>query len=149
LDGGNERVVYGLVSEAIARVKVRGAAGSEVEATTQANEELWGRFFSTVAPNDGALQLIGYGTDGKVVASIGRTTGAAPSDPPLSKAEAIRQGDPAGFAPGFTAPNTYVYKGKVVDSSLSVRLGLACVQERVVFRCYDSEAEAEGEAHRP
>jgi hypothetical protein len=146
LDGGDERVVYGLVSEAIARVNVRGARGSEVETETQANEELWGRFFSMVAPNDGPLQLIGYGADGEKVASLGSTS--ASSAPPLSKAEAMEQGDPAGFAPGVTAPHVYIYKGEVVDEALAQQLELACLQERAVFRCYDSEAEMESDGVR-
>jgi hypothetical protein len=141
LDGGDERVVYGLVSEAVARVKLRSAVDSEIEAVTEPNEELWGRFFSMVAPNDGTLQLIGYGAGGQILARLGRI--GSTSAPLRSKAEAVRRGDPAGFAPGVSAPQSYMYKGELIDPALSGRLGLACLQERAVFRCYDSEEEAE------
>jgi hypothetical protein len=138
LDNGDERVVYGLVASAISRVEVRGGAGSEAEATTGERGGLPGRFFALVAPSDGRLELIGYDADGQEVARLGSTE-ASPS-PPLSKAEAIEQGDPAGFAPAVEAPEDYVYRGEQIEPGAAARMGLACLQEQAVMRCYDSPA---------
>lgn len=140
LDGGERRVVYGLVVEKIARVRVISPHGT-AEAATESNEELQGRFFSIVAPAGGALQLIGLANDGKLIASLGDSDPA--STPPRSKAEAREQGDLAGFAPAVAPPDTYIYRGEVIPASVAIRRGLACVQEWSTFRCYDSEADAE------
>ena len=61
----------------------------------------------------------------------------------MSHAEAVAQGDPAGFAPAFAPPSTYTYKGKRIAPEEVLRLGLACLQEPEEFRCYDSPEEAE------
>jgi hypothetical protein len=147
LDNAGERVVYGLVAGAISRVTVLGGGGSEVEAATREQDALPGRFFSVVAPDGGRIELVGYDTNGKEVARIGSL--APRSDPPLSKAEAMKQGDPAGFAPGVAAPEAYVYKGEQIDPGVALRLELVCLQERAVFRCFDSMAEAEAAHVRP
>lgn len=141
LDNSDERVVYGLVASAISRVRVLGGAGSEVEVATRKQVALPGRFFSVVAPNDGQIELVGYGGKGREVARLGSLD--PPLKPSVSKAQAMEQGDPAGFAPGVAAPETYLYKGEPVDPSVATRLELACLQERTVFRCFDSAAEAE------
>ena len=141
LNNGDERVVYGLVSNDISRVSVRGGGGSQIYAVTAEKAGLPGRFFSVVAPNDGRIELVGYSADGEERARLGNRE--APADPPLSRAEAMAQGDPAGFAPGFAAPNAYVYRGESISPAEATRLELACLQGREIFRCYDSEAEAE------
>jgi len=143
LDGGDDRVVYGLVSEAVKQVGVLGGDGGEVEAETVANRDLWGRFFYAVAPNGGPLQLVGYGADGQIIARLGNFA-PAPA-PPKSRAEARAQGDPAGFAPTVAPPKTYVYRGRQITSALVVRKGLACMQGQAELRCFDNEAEAEAE----
>lgn len=141
LGGGGERVVYGLVSDDIARVSVFGGGGSHVDAATRPKAELPGRFFSVVAPNDGRIELIGHSVDGKEIARLGGLD--EPSQPPLSKAQAMAQGDPAGFAPGIAPPSSYDYKGEDIGPGVATRLELVCLQGRDQIRCYDSEEEME------
>jgi hypothetical protein len=141
LDNRGERVVYGLVADAISRVEVLGGEGSAVEAETREHSEVPGRFFVVVAPRDGQIELVGYSADGKEVARFGSLE--PPAGPPLSKAEAIEQGDPAGFAPAVTAPEAFVYKGEPIKPRVATRLGIACMQEVAAVRCYDSIAESE------
>lgn len=138
--GGEERIVYGLVATEIARVRILGGAGSETEARTAEKAGLPGRFFTAVAPRDGRVELVGYGAGGEEVARLGSLD--PPAHPPRSKAEAIAQGDPAGFAPTSPAPQTYLYEGRRIAPSTATRLELACLQEATVLRCYDSEDEA-------
>jgi hypothetical protein len=141
LNNGDERVIYGLVSSDISRVSVRGGGGSQIDAVTGEKAELPGRFFYVVAPNDGRIELVGYNADGEERARLGNLE--SPADPPLSRAEAMAQGDPAGFAPGFAPPSAYVYRGESISPAKATRLKLVCSQGREIFHCYDSEAEAE------
>lgn len=147
LDSGAERVVYGLVVGEISRVKVLGGEGSETEAQTREEAELPGRFFAVVAPSDGRIELVGYDDAGGVIARIGGVDGEAGR--PLSKADAVEQGDPAGFAPAVPAPETYLYEGEPIDPGVVSRLGLACLEGRAVARCYDSPTEGERARGRP
>ena len=141
LGGESERVVYGLVSDGMRKVSVLGGGGSRVEATTQPKAELPGRFFSVVAPNDARIELVGYGADGKEIARLGDLD--EPSKPPLSKAQAMAQGDPAGFAPGVAPASSYDYKGEEVGPGVATRLELVCLQGRERIHCYDSQEEME------
>ncbi len=147
LDGGGERVVYGLVSESIAKVSVLGGSGSQVNATTRPKADLPGRFFSVVAPNDGRIELVGYSADGNEIARLGGLD--EPTKPPLSKAQAMAQGDPAGFAPGIAPPASYDYKGGDIDPAAATRLELVCLQGREHIRCYDSNEEMEASQGTP
>lgn len=146
LDSGRERVVYGLVSSDVSRVIVLGGDGSHTEAVTGKEVGLPGRFFSVVAPNGGRLELVGYSAGGEELARLGSLT--PPTDPPLSRAEAMAHGDPAGFAPAIAPPGSYEYQGKSITPAKAARLELVCMQEPGVMRCYDSESEAEA-ATRP
>lgn len=102
LDMGGERVVYGLVAGEVERIRVLGGGGSRADAATREQAGLPGRYFSVVAPDDGQIELIAYDAGGEEVARLGSIE--PPSEPPLSRAEAIAQGDPAGFAPTVPAP---------------------------------------------
>lgn len=99
-EGSRERVVYGLVSSDIARVSVLG--GEPTDAATAAKEGLPGRFFAVLVPHLGRIEVVGYDAAGYERARIGSL--ARPAHPPLSHAEAVEQGDPAGFAPTMTPP---------------------------------------------
>jgi hypothetical protein len=148
LDGRDDRVVYGLVSDAVKQVRVLGGGGGYVEAATEANKDLWGRFFYAIAPNEEHLKLVGYGGDGQIVGTLGNVA-PAPA-PPRSKMEARKQGDPAGFAPAIAPPEIFLYRGREITSAVVRRNGLACMQGRTGFHCFDTEAEieADGEAGR-
>jgi len=147
LDNGAERVVYGLVVDAISRIRVLGGKGSETAAATGEQAGLPGRFFAIVVPSDGRIELVGYDDGGGEIARIGSIGGEETR--PLSKAEAIEQGDPAGFAPAVPAPETYLYEDEPIDPGGVSQRGLACLEGRVVVRCYDSATEAERARGRP
>lgn len=101
-EGSRERVLYGLVSSDIALVRVLGSGGRHTDVTTEAKEGLPGRFFVVPVPHLGRIALVGYDASGQRRAAIG--TLANPTHPPRSHAEAVAQGDPAGFAPTASAP---------------------------------------------
>ncbi|HEU4944304.1 MAG TPA: hypothetical protein VFT10_03995, partial [Solirubrobacterales bacterium] len=121
-----------------------GGDGSQTETVTSDEVGLPGRFFSAVAPNGGRLELVGYSADGEELARLGSL--APPTGPPLSRAEAMAQGDPAGFAPAIAPPSSYEYQGESIAPAEAARLELVCTQEPGVMRCYDSESEAEAAA---
>jgi len=97
----DERVIYGLVSSEIARVRVLEGAGRHTDTLTEVKEGLPGRFFAVAVPYIERIALVGYDVSGRQRGSIG--TLAEPSHPPRSHAEAVAQGDPAGFAPTASA----------------------------------------------
>jgi hypothetical protein len=99
-EGSPERVIYGLVSSDIARVSVLGKEPTDT--VTEVKQGLPGRFFAVLVPHLGRIELVGYGATGSERARIGSL--ARPSHPPLSHAEAVAQGDPAGFAPTAAPP---------------------------------------------
>lgn len=140
-EGSRERVIYGLVGGDIARVAALGRGGEHTDTATERKDGLPGRFFAVVVPHLGRIELIGYDAAGREVARIGSL--ARPAHPPHSKAEAVAQGDPAGFAP--TIPNSiqFVFQGHGISEAEATRLGLVCVQGREANRCYRSEAEAD------
>jgi len=141
--GSRERVVYGLVAGDIARVSVLGDGGEHTDADTELKTGLPGRFFAVLVPHLGRIELVGYDTVGNEQARIGSL--APPTAPPHSKAEAVAQGDPAGFAPAVAPPSSYIYKGKRIDPALATRLKLVCLDGSEVGRCYDSAAELEAD----
>jgi hypothetical protein len=143
-EGSRERVIYGLVSSDIARVSVLGLGGEHTNVGTLVKEGLPGRFFAVVVPHLGRIALVGYDRAGEVRARIGNL--ARPAHPPLSHAEAVAQGDPAGFAPTVAPSSSYTYKGKSITEAEATQFELACVQGRREFRCFDSSAEAEARA---
>jgi hypothetical protein len=100
-DDSRERVIYGLVAGDIKRVSVLG--GAPVSADTEPEKGLPGRFFVVTVPHLGRIEVVGYDGAGHERARIGSL--AQPSHPPLSHAEAVAQGDPAGFAPTFAPPS--------------------------------------------
>jgi hypothetical protein len=140
-EGSDERVIYGLVKDEIARVSVLGEEGERTESATDPQAGLPGRFFAVVVPHLGRIEIVGYDENGRERARIGSR--ARPSHPPRSLAEAQAQGDPAGFAPTVPTPSTYLYRGKTITEAEAMRMQLACLQERTRFRCYDSASEAE------
>lgn len=103
VEGSQERVVYGLVSNDIARVSVLGEE-PPADAVTETKEGLPGRFFAVVVPHLGRIEIVGYDAAGNEQAQIGSLN--SPAHPPLSHAEAVKQGDPAGFAPTFAPPGS-------------------------------------------
>ncbi len=132
-EGLHEEVVYGLVGADIARIAVLGDGGRHTFASTTSKEGLPGRFFAVVVPHRGRVEVVGYGADGKARARIGSL--ATPSHPPHSKAEAIAQGDPAGFAPTLEPP-PMTFEGRRISSAEVTRLGLSCAIRRNVARCF-------------
>lgn len=142
-EGSRERVVYGLVSSDIARVSVLGEDGEHTDASTEAKEGLPGRFFVVVVPHLGRIEIVGYDSAGTERARIGSLS--RPAHSPLSHAEAVAQGDPAGFAPAVAPPSSYTYKGKTITEAEANRLELACIQSREAFTCYRSSEEAEAD----
>jgi hypothetical protein len=140
-EGSRERVIYGLVGGEVARVSALGEGGERTDAATEPKEGLPGRFFAVVVPHLGRIELVGYDSAGKQVALIGSL--AEPAHPPHSKAEAVAQGDPAGFAP--TVPNSshFVFQGHGISEAEVTRRDLACLEGREVNRCYRSVAELE------
>lgn len=99
-EGSRERVMYGLVSSDIAHISVLGQ--EPAEAVTEAKRGLPGRFFVILVPHLGRIEVVGYDAAGRERARIGSL--AKPSHPPMSHAEAVAQGDPAGFAPTAARP---------------------------------------------
>jgi hypothetical protein len=140
--GSGERVIYGLVLGDIARVSVLGDGEKHTDAMTEPKAGLPGRFFAVVVPDLGRIEVVGYDGAGQERARIGSR--ARPAHPPRSKAEAIVQGDPAGFAPTVPTPTSYIYKGKSITEAEATRMQLTCVQGREQFRCYDSAADVKG-----
>lgn len=138
-EGSAERVVYGLVSDEIARISVLGDGGQHTESATEPQAGLPGRFFAVVAPHLGRIEVVGYDEAGRERARIGSR--ARPNHPPRSRAEARAQGDPAGFAPTVPTPSTYLYRGETITEAEARRMQLACLQERKRFLC-DSASEA-------
>jgi hypothetical protein len=139
-EGSRERVIYGLVDAGIARVAALGEGGEQA-APTEVKDGLPGRFFAIVVPHLGRVALVGYDQAGREVARIGSL--ARPAHPPHSKAEAVAQGDPAGFAPTIPSSNRYVLEGHGIDEAEVNRLGLVCVEGREVNLCYRSESAME------
>jgi hypothetical protein len=146
-EGSDERVVYGLVSDEIARISVLGERGERTESATDPQAGLPGRFFAVVVPFLGRIEIVGYDETGRERARIGGR--ARPSHSPRSRAEARAQGDPAGFAPTVPTPSTYLYRGKTITEAEAMRLQLACLQERTRFRCFDSTSEVESSRPTP
>jgi hypothetical protein len=145
-EGSRERVIYGLVASDITRVSVLGDEDEHTDAVTEVKEGLPGRFFVVPVPHLGRIELIGYDSAGDERARIGGLT--PPAHPPHSKAEAVAQGDPAGFAPTVAPPDSFKYQGKSITAAQAVQLKLTCIQGREEFRCYDTQAEAEQETQR-
>ncbi len=100
-DKSRERVIYGLVTSDIKRVSVLGKR--PISAVTEFKKGLPGRFFVVLMPHLGRIEVVGYDAAGHERGQIGSL--ARPSHPPLSHAEAVAQGDPAGFAPTFAPPS--------------------------------------------
>jgi hypothetical protein len=100
-DESRERVIYGLVTGDIKRISVLGKR--PISAATEFKKGLPGRFFVVLVPHLGRIEVVGYDAGGHERAHIGSL--ARPPHPPLSHAEAMAQGDPAGFAPTFTPPS--------------------------------------------
>jgi hypothetical protein len=142
-EGSRERVIYGLVAADIARISVLGDGGEHTDAVTEAKQGLPGRFFAVSVPHLGRIELVGYDSLGNERARIGSL--APPTHPPHSKAEAVAQGDPAGFAPTVAPPSSFKYQGKSITAAEAVRRQFVCVQDSAEFRCYDRPAEAEAD----
>ena len=125
-EGSRERVIYGLAGGDIARVAALGKGGEHTDAATEPKDGLPGRFFAVVVPHLGRIELVGYDSAGKEVARIGSL--ARPAHPPHSKAEAVAQGDPAGFAPTIPISSHFVFEGHDISEAEATRRGLACLE---------------------
>jgi hypothetical protein len=139
--GSREGVVYGLVAGDIAKVEVLLPGGGHREATTEAKDGLPGKFFAVVVPRLTRVEVVGYDESGKELARIGSL--APVSRSPHSHAEAVEQGEPAGFAPTAPTPSAWFFHGERITEAQATRLGLACVQGRDAFTCYRSSDQAE------
>jgi hypothetical protein len=137
-EGLHEEVAYGLVAGGITRVAVLGPGGRHTYADTEAKEDLPGRFFAVVVPHRGQVELVGYGSDGRVRARIGSL--APPDHPPRSKEEAVEQGEQMGFAPTLTQPRLYL-EGQPIDSAEVRRLKLDCAFGRTVGICFHDDRQ--------
>ena len=142
LQGSGERVIYGLVTEEIAKIAVLHPGGDRTVALTEPKLGVPGRFFSVAAPNDGQIALVGYDSAGIEVARAGSLAQQTEA-PPHSRQEAIEQGDPAGFAPTAPPSTSLTYQGRPITPAEIKRLELACLESGSETRCYDSTAEAE------
>jgi hypothetical protein len=139
--GSPERLIYGLVSEEISSVGVLGEGTQQTIAETKRKPGLPGRYFSILtpsegapgAPNDGRIELVGYSASGSEVARIGSRE--EPPHKPLSRSQAINQGDPAGFAPTSKPPSRYVYQGREITPAEADALHLECVAYAREVRC--------------
>lgn len=140
-EGSREGVVYGLVSGDIARVSVLVSGGGHHDADTEEKAGLPGRYFAVVVPRLSRVEVVGYDDSGVERARIGSLAPVA--TPPLSHAEAVKQGDPAGFAPSVEAPSIYTFRGKRITEAQASRLDLTCMQGRDAFTCYRNADEAE------
>jgi hypothetical protein len=141
----SERVIYGLVVDEITEVSSLGQAGAQATVATVERPGLPGRYFSITVPNEGQIELVGNDASGNEVARIG--SHEKPTEPPLSRDQAIAQGDPAGFAPTVVFARKYVYDGRAIEPEKAQRLNLVCVETRSAVTCFDSVAEAQA-AHR-
>lgn len=99
-----------------------------------------GRYFSIVVPNEGRIELIGYDGSGHEVGRVGSL-----DEPARRTDEGLipALGDPAVFGPTAPPVSVYTYRGGRISSERVQELGLACVEDPPVARCYDSVAEAE------
>jgi hypothetical protein len=86
-----------------------------------------------VVPDEGKIELAGYNMSGAEIAHIGSHEEFRA--PPLSREQAIVQGDPAGFAPTVVFARKYIYEGERIDPDKAQRLGLACVETRSAVDC--------------
>jgi hypothetical protein len=100
-DKSREQVIYGLVTSDIEHISVLGKR--PISTVTEFKKGLPGRFFVVLVPHLGRIEVVGYDAAGRERARIGSL--ARPPHPPLSHAEAVAQGDPAGFAPAFAPPS--------------------------------------------
>jgi|GEM_PF-2337500 len=140
-EGSRERVVYGLVADDVVRVAVLGGDGKRTDGPTEPKHGLPGRFFAVVVPHRGRIEVVGYDAGGRPVARIG--SNSRPDHPPRSKAEAIEQGDPAGFAPTLPPSSRLTFEGHEISEAEVGRLGLICLEGRTVAPCYRTPRELE------
>jgi hypothetical protein len=140
-EASTQRVIYGLVSDAVASVSSLGDTGTQASAATVARPGLPGRYFSLTVANKGQIELVGSDSSGSEVARIG--SHLTPTEPPLSREEAIAQGDPAGFAPTVVFARKYRYDGQAIDPEVAQRRNLVCVETRSSVSCFDSVADAQ------
>lgn len=133
-----ERVVYGLAAAHVARVDVIDADGAPHAATPRRVDGVPGRFFTVTVENEGRIELRAYDDAGRQVARVG--SHARPARKPQSHAEAVAQGDPAGFAPGVAAPDRYRLDGRPISAARFAALmkadrPLSCTQTRDELLC--------------
>jgi hypothetical protein len=141
LEDSGERVIYGLVSDEIAKITVLHPSGDRTTASTEAKTSVPGRFFSIATPGDSQIALVGYDSAGTEVARVGNL--APPVDAAHSRQEAIEQGNPAGFAPTAPPSSSLTYKGHSITPAEVERLQLSCLESGGATSCYDSSTEAE------
>lgn len=139
--GSTERVIYGLVSSDVWRVSVLGDGDDHIDTTTTVKQGLPGRYFSVAVPNDGRIEIVGYDAGGAEVARLGSRR--EPTNRPLSREQAVAQGDPAGFAPTVVPASSFLYQGDVIAPERAAALHLVCVDTPRDVQCYGSAAEAE------
>ena len=134
-----DRVIYGVVASDVARVSSIDDSGSQAIVDSVAKPNLPGRYFSVVVPNQGQIELLGFDASGAEIAHVG--SHEPPTEPPLSRDEAIAQGDPSGFAATVVPARRYLYRGETIDPREAERRHLVCVEGRVSVTCYDTIAE--------
>lgn len=132
-EGLHEEVAYGLVADGVARVAVLGSGGRHTYAATEVKDGLPGRFFAVVVPHRGRVELVGYASDGRVVARIGRLSGTVDAH---SKEEARAEGLQAGFAPTIEFPQEILFEGRRISSAELRRLRPSCAIGRTVAICF-------------
>jgi hypothetical protein len=141
LEGSGERVIYGLVSDEIAKIAVLHPGSGSTAAPTEAKAGLPGRFFSIAVPSDSQIALVGYDSAGTEIARVGNLS--LPAEAAQSRQQAIEQGDPAGFAPTAPPSSSLTYKGRSITPAEEERMHLSCLESGGDTRCYDSPSEAE------
>ena len=140
-EGSNARIIYGLVSPAVAHISALGDGDESVQATPRVAQDLPGRFFSVTVADRGRVELVAYDAADREIARLGSR--AEPTQPAHSLEELRSQGNPIGFAAVFPAADAVQYRGRSLTADEVVRLGLTCGPAQDVVSCYDTKQQME------
>lgn len=142
-----KRIIYGLVAESVARVSVLGHGSEHVDVTPRTQDGLPSKYFLASVAKTPRIELVAYDSKGQQIARVGSRKPR--SDLPRSKDEAVAQGHPIGFAPTAAPVSHFTYRGQPIDPDEAARRQLACTEDEVGVRCYDTEAEMEAAEPTP
>lgn len=138
----SERLIYGLVSDDARRVTALTNDGARVDAPAELRDDLPGRFFSMVVPNNGGVELVAYDAADRHMAHLGdRDPNEAGVQPgrPTTRDELRQRGEPLGYAPSVAMPDRFSYRGGTIARDDAARRGLSCTQDIDGVRCTDGQ----------